>query len=66
MIFEHRPLGVDPVIHMVDFQNIFSQNGVFIAIPWGSASKSPLIPTTLKPQKIQYKGILTAKIGRGV
>ena len=28
--------------HMVGFQNVFSQNGALIAIPWGPASKSPL------------------------
>ena len=29
-------------LHMVGFQNVFSQNGALIAIPWGPASKSPL------------------------
>ena len=27
---------------LIDFQNIYCQNGAFIAIPWGPASKSPL------------------------
>ena len=30
------------MLHMVGFQNVFSQNGALIAIPWGPASKSPL------------------------
>ena len=29
-------------MHLVGFQNVFSQNGALIAIPWGPASKSPL------------------------
>ena len=29
-------------IYMVGFQNVFSQNGALVAIPWGPASKSPL------------------------
>ena len=28
--------------YMVGFQNVFSQDGALIAIPWGPASKSPL------------------------
>ena len=28
--------------HVVGFQNVFSQNGALVAIPWGPASKSPL------------------------
>ena len=31
-----------PNSYMVGFQNVFSQNGALVAIPWGPASKSPL------------------------
>ena len=42
--------------NMINFQNIFSQNGAFIAISWEPASKSPL-----NSNHTQNTGILNIK-----
>ena len=43
---------------MVGFQNVFSQNGAPIAIPWGPASKSPL---NFNSNRAQTTGMLNMK-----